>query len=470
MATEARDLIVLGSGPGGYVAAIRAAQLGRKVTIVEKEALGGVCLNWGCIPSKALLRSAQLYHDMHRANEFGMSVEKVSFDFPKIIQRSRDVAAKLSGGVQFLMKKNKIEVVLGTGKLERGNRLAVTLASGGAAAQPVTYTFKDIIIATGARPRPLPGVEVDGEVVHTYRTALDFRTLPKKILIVGSGAIGMEFAYFYSSFGAQVTVVEMLDQILPVEDTEIAQNLERLYTKKGLVIRTSATVSDVKRNGASVSAVIKTKQGDEKWEGDTCLVAIGVIPNTDKIGVEDAGITLDRGKFIEIDEFMRTNVPNHFAIGDVAGMPALAHVASHEGIIAAEAACGKAKHGMRYDNVPGCTYCQPQVASVGLTEKACKEAGIEYRVAKVPFSAIGKAIAIGEQDGVCKVIIDKEVGEVLGVHILHSEATELIGEATVIRSHEGIAASVVDTIHAHPTLSESIMEAMAAALGRPINT
>lgn len=465
MSSQARDLIVWGSGPGGYVAAIRAAQLGRKVTIVEREALGGVCLNWGCIPSKALLKSAQLYHDMKRSAEFGFETGPLKIDFPKIVNRSREVAGKLSNGVSFLMRKNKIEVIMGNGTLEPGKKLAVTDQAGKA----TTYSFNDIIIATGARPRPLPGIEVDGDVIHTYRTILEYKRLPQKMLVIGAGAIGIEFAYFLSTLGTQVTVVEMLPQILPVEDTEIAEMLERTLKKNGMNIKTGTTVADLKKSGKVVSATLKGKDSEEKWSGDCCLIAIGVVANTDNIGLEKVGIKMDRG-FIDVDEFMRTNVPNHYAIGDVAGAPWLAHVASHEGIVAAEFIAGKSKHPMRYDNIPGCTYCQPQVASIGMTEKQAKEKGIKYKVGKVPFSAIGKAIAIGEPEGMIKTIIDEEIGEILGVHILHSEATELISEAAAIRSHEGIASSVLDTIHPHPTLSESMGEVMAAALGRPINT
>lgn len=464
MASQSRDLIVLGSGPGGYVAAIRASQLGRKVSIVERDALGGVCLNWGCIPSKALLRSAQLFNDIKHASSFGFTTGEVSVDFKRIIERSREVANKLSGGVNYLMKKNKIEIIAGNGVLEKGNKLVVTDAS----KKSTTYDFKDIIISTGARPRPFPGVDVDGEVIHTSRTILENKRLPKKMLIVGAGAIGIEFAYFFSSLGTQVTVVEMADQILPVEDTEVAQTLEKIFTKNGMTIRTATGVEGLKRVGATVTANLKGKNGVEAWSGDACLIAIGILPNTENIGLDKVGIETNRG-FIKVDELLRTNVPNHYAIGDVAGGAALAHKASHEGIVAAEVAAGKSKHPMKYDNIPGCTYCQPQVASVGLTERAAKEKGIKYRVGKMPFSAVGKAIAIGEQEGFVKVIIDDEVGEVLGVHIIHSEATELISEAAIIRSHEGIAASVVDTIHPHPTLSEAVMEAMALAVGRPIN-
>ncbi len=465
MTAQARDLIVWGSGPGGYVAAIRASQLGRKVTIVERENLGGVCLNWGCIPSKALLKSAQLYHDMKRGAEFGIEAGPLKLDFPKIISRSRDVAGKLSQGVNFLMRKNKIEVIMGNGTIEPGKKLVVTDSAGKA----TTYTFNDIIIATGARARPLPGIDVDGDVIHTYRTILEHKRLPQKMLVIGAGAIGVEFAYFLGTLGTQVTLVEMLPQILPVEDHEIAEGLEKVLKKNGMIIKTGTTVADLKRTGKVVSATLKGKDSEEKWSGDACLIAIGVIPNTDNIGLEKVGIKMDRG-WVDVDEFMRTNVPNHYAIGDVAGAPWLAHVASHEGLVAAEFIAGKSKHPMRYDNIPGCTYCQPQVASIGLTEKQAKEKGIKYKVGKVPFSAIGKAIAIGEPEGMIKTIIDEEVGEILGVHILHSEATELIAEAAAIRSHEGIASSVLDTIHPHPTLSESMGEVMAVALGRPINT
>lgn len=464
MATVARDLVILGSGPGGYVAAIRAAQLGRSVSIIEREALGGVCLNWGCIPSKALLRSAQLFNDMKHASTFGFSTGELKVDFPRIIERSREVATKLSGGVSYLMRKNKVEVISGTGVLEKGNRVVVTDAAG----KSTTYEFKDIIIATGARPRAIPGVEIDGSVIHTSRTVLESKRLPQKLLVIGAGAIGIEFAYFFNSLGTQVTVVEMLDQILPVEDTEVAQTLEKVFTKNGMQIRVGTAVQNLKRNGTTVTATLKGKTGEENWSGDACLVAIGISPNTEGIGLEKVGIETNRG-FIKVDELMRTSVPHHYAIGDVAGGPALAHKASHEGLVAAECAAGKSKHPMRYDNIPGCTYCQPQVASVGLTERAAKERGIKYRVGKIPFSAIGKAIAIGEQDGFVKVLIDQEVGEVLGVHIIHAEATELISEAAIIRSHEGIAASVLDTVHPHPTLSEAVMEAMGLALGRPIN-
>lgn len=464
MSSESRDLIVLGSGPGGYVAAIRAAQLGRKVSIVERESLGGVCLNWGCIPSKALLTSAGLYQHMLHSAGFGVEADNVRHDYGKIIERSRSVAAKLSAGVAHLMKKNSIEVVKGTGRLRNGNELSIMREGGSEEILP----FKDIIIATGAKPKMIPGIEADGVHIHTSRTLLDSRTQPGKILIIGAGAIGIEFAYFLHSLGSDVTVAEMLDQILPYEDTEVARSLENILGRRGMAIHTRASVQGLRVEEGRVRATIKKESGEEQWEGDACLVAVGVTPNTEGIGIEEVGIELDRG-FIKVDSFLRTNVAHHFAIGDAAGQPLLAHKASHEGLIAAESACGVAENGMNYTNIAACTYCQPQVASVGLTERAVKEKGIPYKTGKVPFMAIGKAIAAGESDGFIKVIIDSELGEVLGVHILHAEATELISEAAVIRSHEGIASSVIETIHPHPTASEAIAEAMALALGRPIN-
>ena len=459
------DLLIVGAGPAGYVAAIRAGQVGLKTALVEKDHVGGMCLNWGCIPTKALLRSAQVYCELTHAADFGLETRAVSADFNKVIQRSRDVASKLSQGVSFLMKKNKVEVIQGTGVLDGGNKLSVSNAGGKA----TSYQYKDIIIATGARPRIPAGMEPDGRLVHSYRTILDYRKQPKKILIIGAGAIGVEFAYFFHSLGSEVTLVEMLDQILPVEDAEISEALRKSFIKRGIKVLTGTAVSKISPSGDSLSATLKGKDKEEAWRGDCCLVAVGVVGNVENIGLDKAGIKVERG-YIDVDGYMRTNVPHHYAIGDVAGPPWLAHVASHEGIVAAEHLCGVARHEMSYENVPGCTYCQPQVASVGLTEKAAKERGLKYRIGKMPFSAIGKAIATGDPEGVTKVIIDEEVGEVLGVHILHAEATELISEAAVIRSHEGIAASVLETIHPHPTLSESIMEAMAAALGRPINS
>ena len=461
---ETKDLIVLGSGPGGYIAAIRAAQLGRKVTIVEKESLGGVCLNWGCIPSKALLKSAEVFQHINHASDFGFEVEGAKIDFPKVVQRSRGVAEKLSGGVSYLMKKNKIETIFGTGTFEKGNKLVVTDSKG----DTKTLQYKDVIIATGARPRDIPGVDVDGDVIHNYKTMLANKRLPQKMLIVGGGVIGIEFGYFFNALGVQVTVVEMMSNILPLEDVEVAKELQKNLKKQGIEFRTGCKTENIKRSGKSVSAQIVSEKGPEKWSGDCCLVSIGVVPNTEELGLEKIGIETDRG-FIKADEYLRTNVPRHYAIGDCIGGMLLAHKASHEGVIAAESACGQATQPMHYDNIPACTYCQPQVASIGYSEEQLKEKGIKYKTGKIPYSAIGKAIAIGEPEGFIKVLIDPEIGEVLGVHIIHAEATELIAEAAVIRSHEGVAASVVDTIHPHPTLSESVMEAMALAMGRPLN-
>jgi len=459
-----KDLVILGSGPGGYVAAIKASQLGRKVTIVEKDALGGICLNWGCIPSKALLRSAQIYHDLNRSKEFGFETGPVKIDFPSIVERSRQVAGKLSAGVTYLMKKNNIEVIKGYGTLEKNNTLKVSNESG----TQSKITFKDIIIATGASARPLPGVEIDGDIFHNYRTLLENTRMPQKLLIVGGGAIGIEFGYFFTSLGVQVTLVEMLPQILPPEDTEIAKELEKSLTKKGMRILTNTKVENIQKSGKTASAKIITQTDEEIWTGDACLFAIGFVPNSNNLGFEEIGLELDRG-FIKVDNFLRTNLAHHFAIGDITGPPQLAHKASHEALIAAAAACGDLKHPMEYDNIPGCTYCQPQVASVGLTERAAKEKGLNYSIGKIPFAAIGKAIAIGESEGFTKVITEKDTGEILGVHIIHAEATELISEAAIARSHEATSESITDTIHPHPTLSESIAEAMAIAQGKPIN-
>ncbi len=461
----AKDVIVLGGGPGGYIAAIRASQLGRQVSIVEKANLGGICLNWGCIPSKALLKSVQILNDIKQADKFGISVGEYHADFAKIVERSREIAGKLSNGVSFLMKKNKIEVISGAGSIEPGNKLSVTNSDN----ITTIFDFKDIIIATGARPKIIPGVEIDGEVFHTSRTILACKQQPNKLLVVGAGAIGVELAYFFSSLGTEVTLVEMLDRILPIEDHEISAQLNRILTRKGMKIFTGCAVQQLKKNGQSAQAVLKSSDGEIPWEGDACLIAVGVSGNTENLGLEKIGVKTERG-FIEVDEFMQTNVPHHYAIGDVAGAPWLAHVASHEGITAAEHLAGKSPHKMSYDNIPGCTYCHPQVASVGLTENAAKEKGLSYKVSKVPFSAIGKAVATGDTDGFLKLITNSETGEIYGVHILHAEATELISEAVVARAHEGIPASVLNAIHPHPTLSEALAEGMAIALGQPMNT
>ena len=481
MAAKNFDCVVVGSGPGGYVAAIRAAQLGMKTGVIEKESPGGVCLNWGCIPTKAVLKSAEVFQTMKHAADYGLQVEGVKADFPGVINRSRKVVEKMTKGVEFLFKKNKIELVPGHGKFTSSSELSVAGPSG-----ETTVGFKNAIIATGARPRTLPAASapviagsarartlpslpVDGERILTYRHALDLRVCPQKLLIIGAGAIGIEFAYFYSSFGADVTVVEVMENILPIEDQDVSKGLERNFTKAGIKIKTKTMVESLTRKGQNISAILKTPEKVEEWNGDYCLVAVGFQGNVENIGLEALGIVPEKS-FIKVDSAYRTKVPNVYAIGDVIGAPMLAHVASHEGIIAAETMAGKHPHPIDYKrDVPAGTYCQPQVASIGLTEKAAREAGYDVRVGKFPFTASGKAVATNETEGFVKVIIDAKVEEVLGVHILHPEATELIGEASIIHSHEGIASSVLNTIHAHPTLSETIMEAMGDALGRAIH-
>ena len=464
MAAKSFDLVVIGSGPGGYVAAIRAAQLGLKTAVIEREAPGGVCLNWGCIPTKALLKSAEVLQTLRHAQDFGLTAGDVKFDFPAVVQRSRKVVEKMTKGVEFLFKKNKIELILGTGKLRPGNIVAVTDKSG----VETTVGYKNVIVATGARARTFPSLPVDGERVITYRHALDLRTCPQKLLVVGAGAIGIEFAYFYSSFGAEVTVVEVMDSLLPIEDQEVSKALEKSFKKAGIQIKTQTQVESLVRKGQGVSAILKSGEKVEQWDGDYCLVAVGVQGNSENLGLEEVGVKVEKS-FIKVDKFYQTGVAGIYAIGDIVGPPWLAHVASHEGIIAAEHIAGQHPHPLDYRGVPGCTYCQPQVASIGLTEKAAVASGKKIRIGRFPFSAIGKAVATGEAEGFVKVIIDADIEEILGIHIIHPEATELIGEAAIIHSHEGIASSVLNTIHAHPTLSEAIMEAMGDALGRAIH-
>jgi dihydrolipoamide dehydrogenase len=458
------DCVVVGAGPGGYVAAIRAAQLGLKTAVIEKEAPGGVCLNWGCIPSKALLKSAELYRTMQHAQDFGLQTSELGFDFPAIIKRSRGVVDKMTKGVQFLLKKNKVELIMGHGRFKDTKTLSVVDSSGA----EKTISFKNAIIATGARAKTF-NFPVDGERVLVARNALAIKECPKKLLVIGAGAIGIEFAYFFNSFGAEVTVVEMLDNVLPIEDVEVSKALEKSFTKYGVQIRTKTAVESIQRQGESVNVLLKSADGKvEQWSGDYCLVAVGVQGNVEDLGLEKLGIVPDRS-FIKADKYYRTSAPGIYAIGDIIGPPWLAHVASHEGIIAAETIAGAETHPLDYGNVPGCTYCQPQVASVGMTEKSASDKGYKVKVGKFPFMAIGKAVATNETEGFVKVVMDSATEEILGVHVIHAEATELIGEATVIRSHEGTASSVLNTIHAHPTLSEAIMEAMGDALGRAIH-
>lgn len=458
------DCIVIGAGPGGYVAAIRAAQLGLKTAVIEKESPGGVCLNWGCIPTKALLKSAELVEKMKKISNFGINVQGVSHDFPKVIDRSREVVAKMTGGVRFLLKKNKIALIEGHARLQKGKKIAVTDAKGAV----TNYTYGNVIVATGARARTLPHLPVDGKRVITYRHALALKEQPKKLLVIGAGAIGVEFAYFYNSFGTEVTIVELMEHLVPIEDQEVSKTLAKSFLKAGMKVKTKTLVESIKTTATGVTAQLKSGDKVETWEGDYCLVAIGVQGNCEDLGLEEVGITTEKS-FIEVDKFYQTGLANIYAIGDIIGPPLLAHVASHEGIIAAEHIAGAHPHPIDYGNVPGCTYCQPQVASIGMTEEVAKQKGINIAIGRFPFSASGKAVASEETEGFVKVIIDKDIEEVLGVHIIHAEATELIAEAGIIRSHEGIASSVFNTIHAHPTLSEAVMEAMGDALGRAIH-
>ncbi len=458
------DCIVIGAGPGGYVAAIRAAQLGLKTAVIERESPGGVCLNWGCIPTKALLKSAEVYQTFKHASEFGLSAEGVGYDFGAVIQRSRGVVDKMTKGVAFLMKKNNIELIMGEASLNSAKTLLVRGNSG----EESEIAFKKLIIATGARARSLPSLPVDDDKVITYRRALDLPTQPKKMLVVGAGAIGVEFAYFFNAFGTDVTIVELMDGLLPIEDQDISKVLERSLSKSGVTVKTGSLVEGLDTSGEGVRATIKTGDQVEEWQGDRVLVAIGVQGNVEGLGLETVGIEPERS-FIEVDKYFRTGVDGIYAIGDIVGPPLLAHVASHEGIIAAEHAAGLSPHPMDYSSIPGCTYCQPQVASVGLTEKAAIEAGRTVKTGNFPFTASGKAVAIAETEGMVKVVVDAELEEILGVHIVHAEATELIAEATLAKTHEATASSILETVHAHPTLSEAVMEAMGAALGKPIH-
>lgn len=462
MSGKQYDCVVIGSGPGGYVAAIRAAQLGLKTACIEKESPGGVCLNWGCIPSKALLKSAEMYTHMQHAESYGLKAKDVSFDFGEVMGRSREVVGKMTKGVSFLLKKNKVDYIEGTASFNSKNSLLVK------GKKEEVVNFKNVIIATGGRARTVPSLPVDEERILTYRYALDLKKQPKKLLIIGAGAIGIEFGYFFSSMGTDVTIVEMLPSILPQEDHEVSKTLQNIFKKKGVNVLTETGVEKLARKGNKVEATLDNKGKKTEWSGDHAIVAIGFQGNVEGLNLDILGITPEKS-FIEVDEFYRTGVPGIYAIGDITGAPLLAHVASHEGVIAAEHIAGENTHPLDYGCIPAGTYCQPQVGSVGLTEKAAKEAGYDISVGKFPFSASGKAVAINETEGFVKVVVDKNIGEILGVHILHAEATELISEATIAKSHEGIASSVLNTIHAHPTLSEAVMEAMGAALGKPIH-
>jgi dihydrolipoamide dehydrogenase len=465
------DVIVLGSGPGGYVAAIRAAQLGLKTAIVERELLGGICLNWGCIPTKALLRSAEIYHYMQHAKDYGLAAEKITADLEAVVKRSRGVASQLNKGVTGLMKKNKIAVHMGSGVLKSANTLTVTDKDGKAS----ELSAKHIIVATGARARDLPFAPADGKRIWTYRTAMTPPEMPTKLLVIGSGAIGIEFASFYNDMGAEVTVVEMMDRIVPVEDADVSAFLEKALKKQGMNILTGAKLDELKVTANGVSAKITAKDGKPvPADYSHCIVAIGIVPNTESIGLEALGVAMERGH-IKTDPMCATNVPGLWAIGDVTAPPWLAHKASHEGVIAAEAiakALGNKDvhpHAMDARNIPGCTYCHPQIASVGLTEAKAKEAGYEVKVGQFPFIGNGKAIALGEADGFIKTVFDAKTGELLGAHMVGAEVTEMIQGYTIGKTAELVEQDFMNTVFPHPTISEAMHESVLAAYGRVLH-
>ncbi|APZ98301.1 dihydrolipoyl dehydrogenase [Sphingopyxis sp. QXT-31] len=464
MADTNYDLIVLGSGPGGYVAAIRAAQLGLKTAIVERENLGGICLNWGCIPTKALLRSAEIYHYMQHAGDYGLIAQQISADIDAVVKRSRGVAKQLSQGVAFLMKKHKITVHMGEGKLTAPGKLEVKGEKG-----TETLTAKNIIVATGARARDLPFAPADGKRIWTYRHALVPPEMPKKLLVIGSGAIGIEFASFYSDMGAEVTVVEMLDRLVPVEDADVSAFLEKQLKKQGMTIHTGAGVEELKATATGVSAKIKGKDGKvESAEFSHAIVAIGIVPNTENIGLEALSVKTTKGH-IDTDAMCRTNVPGIWAIGDVTAPPWLAHKAMHESVISVEAIAGHHPHAMDPRNIPGCTYCRPQIASVGLTEAKAKELGYEVKAGTFPFIGNGKAIALGEAEGFTKTVFDAKTGELLGAHMIGAEVTELIQGYTIGKTAELVEDDFIGTVFPHPTLSETMHEGVLAAFGRPLH-
>lgn len=465
------DVVVIGSGPGGYVAAIRASQLGLKVACVERDRLGGVCLNWGCIPSKSLLKNAEYMQFLQHADDFGFALKQIDVDFPKVISRSRGVAERMSNGVAFLFKKYKVSQIKGWGTLKG--------ASGGAQQIEVKdekgavtdlITAKHVIVATGARPRQIPGIEVDREAVLTSTEAMLQQQAPKEMIVMGAGAIGIEFAYFYNAFGSKVTIIEMQDRLLPVEDEEVSKELRKTFEREyKMTIMTETRVKSAKKKGKGVEIVVIKKDGtEETLKADKALNAIGVQGNIENIGLEAAGVKLERG-WIVVDKFLRTNVPGIYAIGDVAGAPWLAHKASAEGIVVAEFIAGHPTDGVDYHNIPGCTYCQPQVASVGLTEAKAKEAGHEVRVGKFPFTANGKAHGIGKAQGFVKLVFDKKYGGLLGAHLIGPDVTEMIGELGLARTLEATGPTIFKTIHAHPTLSEAIMESAAMAWDEAVN-
>jgi dihydrolipoamide dehydrogenase len=458
------DLIVIGSGPGGYVAAIRASQLGMKVGVVEKEALGGICLNWGCIPTKALIKSAQVFEYITHAADYGIDVKDASVNFGNMIGRSRDVANGMSKGIEFLFKKNKIDKIMGFGKLAGKKKVEVKAEDG----EITTYEAENIILATGGRAKELPNLKIDNEKIVGYRKAMVLDKKPKSMVVVGSGAIGVEFAYVYNAIGVEVTIVEFLPRIVPNEDADVSKQLERDYKKKGIKIMTNSSVKSVDTSGEGCKVLVETKKGEQILECDIVLSAVGVATNLEGIGLEDVGVATDRGKVI-VDDFYKTNIDGVYAIGDITHGPALAHVASAEGIICVEKIAGHSPDPLKYDNIPGCTYCSPEIASVGMTEVQAKEAGYEIKVGKFPFSASGKASAAGTKEGFVKVIFDAKYGEWLGAHMIGANVTEMIAEVVVARNLETTGHEIMKSIHPHPTMSEAIMEAAAAAYDEVIH-
>jgi len=458
------DVIIIGSGPGGYVTAIRASQLGLKTAIVEKESLGGVCLNWGCIPTKALLKSAQVFEYIQHAEDFGINVKDADADFGSVVQRSRGVADGMSKGIDFLMKKNKIEVIMGTAKVKAGKKVDVVNADG----KTTEYSVSNIIIATGARSRELPNLPQDGKKIIGYRKAMTLNKKPSKMVVVGSGAIGVEFAYFYNAMGVDVTIVEYMPNIVPIEDEDVSKQLARTFKKSGIKVMTNSSVESVDTSGNGCVVSVKTKKGEETIESDVVLSAVGITANIENIGLEDVGIVTDKGKIL-VNDFYQTNMPGYYAIGDVLPTQALAHVASAEGIICVEKIAGHNPEPLDYGNIPGCTYCSPEISSVGYTEKAAKEAGYDVKVGKFPFSASGKASAAGHKDGFVKVIFDSKYGEWLGCHMIGYNVTEMIAEAVVARKLETTGHEILKAVHPHPTMSEAVMEAVADAYDEVIH-
>ena len=458
------DIIVIGSGPGGYVAAIRASQLGKKVAVVERAEIGGICLNWGCIPTKALLKSAQVFEYISHAEDYGITVKDSKVDFSGMVSRSRGVADSMSKGIQFLFKKNKIDQIAGFGKLGPNKTVIVK----DDAEKEEAYSADHIIVATGARSRELPALPIDGKKIIGYREAMTLPKQPKKMVVVGSGAIGVEFAYFYNSIGTEVTVVEFMPNIVPVEDEDVSKQLARTFKKSGMKIKTSSEVTSVDTKGKGCKVTVKTSKGEEVIECDVVLSAVGIASNIEGIGLEDVGVMTDRGKIV-VDDYYKTNIPGIYAIGDIVHGPALAHVSSAEAIICAEKICGMTPEPLDYGNIPGCTYCSPEIASVGLTEKAAKEAGYELKVGKFPFSASGKAKAGGNADGFVKVIFDAKYGEWLGCHLIGTNVTEMIAEAVAARKLETTGHEIMKTVHPHPTMSEAIKDAVEDAYGEAVH-